>query len=128
MALGRAAFLGGEDEVPFCGRCDICSRGEDGSLDGYGGGLVAVEERSVDFNGRNASAGYAEADDDPVCGIGVVPAGFPAVEPGASGDVVALFLDRGGGGEEVAGGGEELVGEGVDGAVEGGGNEVFGEC
>jgi len=52
-------------------------------------------------------------------------AGFPAIVPGAGGDVNVRAVDRGFGFYKVRGVGEELVGEGEDAGAEGGGGEVW---
>ena len=84
--------------------------------------MVAVEERRVDLHARDFSAGYAEADHHPVEGGGVVPAGLPAVVPGARVHEDARARDGGGFGGEVCCFGEPLVAEGEDFGAERGGD------
>ena len=81
--------------------------------------MVAGEESGVDFNAGDCPGCYAEADDDPVEGLGVVATGFPAVVPGAGEDEFGSVLDGGLGVDEVGGVGEPFVGAGEDLATEG---------
>lgn len=91
--------------------------GDEGAFDGDFRGVVAVEVRRVDFDAGDAAGGDAEADDDPVEGLGVVTPRFPAVVPGACVDEVAGFADWGCGCDEVGGAGEPFVAEGEDGGT-----------
>lgn len=76
--------------------------------------MVSREESSVDFDARDGAGCYAETDNDPVEGGGVVTASFPAVVPGAGIDHFSGLADGWGGGDEVEGFGEPFVGEGED--------------
>lgn len=80
--------------------------------------MIAIEERCVDFDARNAATGNTQSDDDPIERLWVVAARFPAVVPCACVCEDTWFADGWGGRCEVICGGEPFVGEGEDARAE----------
>lgn len=76
--------------------------------------MVAREEGGVDFDAGYGPRGDAEPNDGPVEGVGVVPARFPPVVPGAAVDEFGSVLDGWLGVNQICGVGEPFVGGGED--------------